>query len=228
MRALFLFLILVNLLFFAYAQVAREAGGIESQIPLLQISPEKIRLLGLAGAPDEPRAEAAAPAVPRRAIAAPAPCLEWGPFAGPEVARADAAFARLELAAARVARVVSDASGYWVYVPPPKTQAEVERKVGELKALGVSDFFVVQETGQWRNAISLGIFRTDEAASVFLGALRERGVRDAVTARRDRFLKQVAFYVREPDEATVARLAELRREFPRSELKATACPPAKG
>jgi hypothetical protein len=51
-------------------------------------------------------------------------------------------------------------------------------------------------------------------------------VRSAIAARRENFLKQVAFYVREPSEATVARMTALQREFPGSEIKAGPCPPA--
>jgi cell division septation protein DedD len=226
MRAFFLLLVLANLLFFAYVNVAPDRGAVESQIPLLQISPDKIKLLGAAGgaAPEKPPAK---PPV-TTATAAPTVCLEWGVFAGPDVARAENAIARLELPPAQFEHVVTDASGYWVYMPPLKTKAEADRKVGELKALGVTEFFIVQDATQWRYAISLGIFRTEEAAKSFLAKLRERGVRTAIAERRENFLKQVAFYVREPNEATVARLAEAQKEFPGSDLKAATCPAAQG
>jgi hypothetical protein len=158
----------------------------------------------------------------------PAACLEWGIFAGPNVARAEGALSRLELPAGQVERVLADAGGYWVHVPPLKTKAEVDRKARELRDLGVTEFFVVQDAGQWRNAISLGIFRTDEAAQTFLAKLKQQGVRSAIAARRENFLKQVAFYVREPDEATVARVTALQQEFPGSELKAGPCPAPAG
>ena len=114
----------------------------------------------------------------------------------------------------------------WVYMPPLKTKAEIDRKVGELKTFGVTEFFVVQDAGQWKNAISLGIFRTEEAAQGYLAKVKERGVRSAIAARRENFLKQVAFHVREPTPATVAKLTELQKEFPGTEMKAGTCPPA--
>lgn len=229
MRALCLLLVLANLVLFTYAQVTR-GGGVEKQIPLLQISPEKIKLLGAAGRTtvDKPRAPAkTARAAPEKtAIAAPTVCLEWGIFAGPNVARADNALAQLELPQASVMRTVTDAGGYWVYIPPLKAKADVDRKIGELKALGVTEFFVVHDATLWRNAISLGIFRSEEAAKNFLARLRVRGVRSAIVERREDFLKQIAFFVREPDQATVAKLTELQREFSGSELKAAPCPDA--
>lgn len=224
MRLLFLMLVLANVVFYSYAFVAKPPGGAASQIPLLQINPEKIRVVKAmgAGAPGRPQPADQAKAPPPR----PAVCLEWGLFAGPDVARAAAAIARLQLPQTLVQRVVADVGGYWVYIPPLKTKAEVDRKIGELKALGVADFFAVQEQTPWRNAISLGIFKSEEAAKNFLAGLRDKGVRSAIVERRENFLKQMVYFVREPGEVTVARLAELQREFPGSEIKAVACPPA--
>jgi len=59
-----------------------------------------------------------------------------------------------------------------------------------------------------------------------LAGLRERGVRSAIITRREHFLKQVVFFVRDSGGATVARLTELRRDFPASEVRTGACPPA--
>jgi len=229
-RAFFLLLVLVNLAYFAYGRVVFEGGGTESRIPQLQVAAERIKLLSATerALADKPRVQGKAhpPAPPKTATAAPAACLEWGIFAGPGVARAERALASLDLPEGQVERTVTDAGGYWVYMSPLKNKAEVDRKVRELRDLGVTEFFVVQDAGQWRNAISLGIFRTDEGAQAFLAGLKQRGVRSAIVTRRENFLRQVAFYVREPSAATVARLTALQQEFPGSEMKAGPCPPA--
>jgi hypothetical protein len=226
-RALFLLLILANLAYFAYTRVALEGAGSGNQVSQLQINPDRIKLLQVAGEalPEAPPAAAKSipPAAPKPTPTVPAACLEWGIFAGPSVARAEGALAQLALPVGQVERVVTDAGGYWAHIPPLKTKAEVDRKTRELRDLRVTEFFVVQDAGQWRNAISLGIFRTDEAAQTFLAKLKQQGVRTAIVTRRENFLKQVAFYVREPDEATVARVTELQQEFPGSEVKAGPC-----
>lgn len=226
MRALFLLLVLANLLFFAYLHVTREGAGGVDTLQQLQVAPERIKLVKAAGEAPADKSRAPGKAIPPapRVSAVPGACLEWGVFAGPAVGRAEAALAQLQLPAGQPERVVTDAGGYWVYIPPLKTKAEMDKKVSELKGLGVTEFFAVQDAGQWRNAISLGIFRSDESAQAFLAKLKERGVRSAIAARRENFLKQVAFYVREPSEATVARVTALQREFPGSEVKAGTCP----
>lgn len=225
MRLLFLMLVLANAAFYAYGLVAQQQGAADSQSALLQINPEKIQIIGASGGAVPEKTKPAAPS-PAATGPVPAACLEWGYFAGPDVVHADAAIVRLELPQALVQRVVADVGGYWVYIPPQKNKAEADRKIGELKALGVADFFAVQEQGQWRHAISLGIFKSEDAAKSFLAALREKGVRSAIVERRENFLKQIAYFVREPSPAMVARLAELQREFSGSEVKAVACPPA--
>jgi len=227
MRALFLLLVLANVLFFTYAHVVRVGTDSADQISQLQINPDQVKLLKAAdGAPQEAPPARDRPPASRTAPAVPAACLEWGNFAGPNVARAEGALAQLELPAGQVERVVTDADGYWVHIPPLKTRAEADRKARELMDLGVTDFLVVQDAGQWRNAISLGIFRTDEAAQTFLAKLKQQGVRSAIAARRENFLKQVAFHVREPDQETVARVTALQQYFPGSEVKAGPCPAA--
>jgi hypothetical protein len=229
MRAFFLLLVLANLVFYAYGQVARESGGVEKQIPSLQITPEKIKLLNAEGKvpPDKrPPTRKPKPPAPKVAVVAPVACLEWGVFAGPAVAKAEAALAQLEIPAAQIERTVTDATGYWVHLPPQKTKVEADRKARELKTLGVTEFVLLTDPGDWRYAISLGIFRTDEAARGFLAELRKQGVRSAVVARRENFLKQIVFHVREPSPQAVARLTLTQAEFPGSEIKAGPCPPA--
>lgn len=220
MRLLLIMLLVVNLGFFAFHRFLDEPVDTSAQIAALQISPEKIRTVATEVAP------AVSAPVAVAAVPPPAACVEWGAFGGPDVARADVALAALALPAEAVQRRVIDIDGYWVHMPVLKTKAEVDRKLGELKALGVTDFFVVQDAGPWRNAVSLGLFKSEDAANAELERLRQRGVRSAVVTRREKFLKQVSFFVREPSAATIARITELQRDFPAVELKAVSCPPA--
>lgn len=218
MRILFLALLLANLAFFAWQRFSGEAADPAAQIAALQISPEKIRPLAADGSRGAAVAAKPAPS--------PAACIEWGSFAGPDVARADGALAALALPADTLQRRVVEVDGWWVHMPVMKTKPEVDRKVGELKGLGVADFYVVQEPANWRNAISLGLFKSEEAANAELERLRKQGVRSAVVTRREKFLRQVSFLVREPAAATASRIAELQRDFPAAEVKAIACPAA--
>ncbi len=73
-----------------------------------------------------------------------------------------------------------------------------------------------------RNAISLGSFKTEEAATAHLADLRERGVRSARVGPREQ-RPQTLVVVADPDAQASARLAELAVRFPASELKSGEC-----
>lgn len=229
MRILLLLLLFANLGFFAYQHLLGETDEAAAQIAALQINPEKIIPVAVEAvssvAPISVPVPAAVPAAISTApVPAPVSCVEWGLFAGSEVARADAALAALALPAGAMQRRVTEADGYWVHMPPLKTKGEVDRKVGELKALGVAEFFVVTDAGPWRNAVSLGLFKNEDAARAELDRLRTLGVRSATVTRREKFLKQVTFVVSEPGAAMLARLKALQGDFPATEIKPGNCP----
>jgi hypothetical protein len=75
-------------------------------------------------------------------------------------------------------------SSYWVNIPPQGGKAGADRRAAELKQLGLDDFFIVQDAGENRFAISLGLFRAESLAQRQLETLQKKGVKGAtVTAR---------------------------------------------
>jgi hypothetical protein len=219
MRTLFLLLVLANLAFFAWDRYLRAPVDVNERIRQVEIQPEKVRVLG-------PPAEVkTVVALQKEAPAAkPAACLEWGAFIGPEIAKGDAIMAESGLPAARIQRVVNELTGYWVLLPPLATRAEANTAVARLKEQGITDVSIVQEPERRRNAVSLGIFRTEEAAQTLLTVVRKKGVADAVLEKRENFFRQVVFYLREPDAKMVARWQALRDANPGTEVKAVSCP----
>jgi hypothetical protein len=121
-------------------------------------------------------------------------------------------------------RVAVDATGYWVHIPPLKSKAEMDKKLGELTTFGIADFSPVQDPNLGRYAISLGIFSTEDAAQGRLATLKEKGVRSAVMEPRAGIVKQARFFVREPGADVVGKLAEIQQGFPGSLIKAGRCP----
>jgi hypothetical protein len=216
MRLLFLILLLLNAMAFGYIRFAEGRAGTDNQVLLLQIAPEKMRLVKPTPAPSPP------PAAPAKdaSLAQPAlVCLEWGGFPPEESMRAGSALEKVGLRDRITQRETGDR--YWVYIPPLKNQPEVDKKAGELKARGIGDFTIVQDNDQWRYAIALGEFKTDEAANNFLAQLRQKGVRSAVIGPRG--AKTVTFVIRDPGDVLAARIAELKADFPGAQLKVAAC-----
>jgi len=150
-------------------------------------------------------------------------CLEWGEFSGRGLSDAQAGLATLKLGEKLSQRVVEHVGGFWVFIPPLKTSADVQRKVAQLKKLGIEDYFVVQEEGAWLNTISLGVFRAEDAAQRFHESLREKGVRSAKVGERLSKLKFTVFVLKDADIAIADKVRALQKRFPDSELKSVDC-----
>jgi hypothetical protein len=150
-------------------------------------------------------------------------CLEWGEFSGAELKLATTALSALGLGNKLNKRQVEHTIGYWVFIPPLKNKAAINKKIAQLKDDGVSEYFIVQETGAWQNAISLGVFKTQEAAQNFLNILRAKKIRSAKVGKRNSKLKVSIFMLNELDAATEIKLTAMQKDFAGSELKKVSC-----
>jgi hypothetical protein len=210
MRVLFVLLLLANVALAGYAWYVSLQVNPDAALLGQQMNADKIRIIA-----------------PRPMVTPPSPkpaCLEWGTFGAGELKSAQSALETLQLGERLTSRDVQVVAGFWVYIPPLKNRVEVERKIAELERLGVKDYYAVEGQGPMKNGISLGIFRTEEAAKGYLERLQQQGVRSARAGNREHRVIQTVFVVRAPDVALTAALAELRLQFPGSELKAVDCP----
>ncbi len=232
MRTAFLILLLANLGFFAWWRYGSPPDAAADPAPLArQIDPEKLKIVAPKDLPP--------PAPPKPAAAAriepvqpppPPPvalkCMEWGSFTIADAPRAEKALESLALGARLAQRRTEETAGWWVFIPPqpkvPNVRQAALRKAAELRALGVEDYFIVQEEGQYRWALSLGVFRTEDAARARLAALRTQGVRSAVVGARETVVPKVWLQVRGVDPALEAKLKELTVQVESTELRT--CP----
>lgn len=229
MRTLFLLLVAINLALYAWPRYYATPDSAADPEPLRrEINPASIRLLTgpeLAGLPvlkPKPVNEAArsAPAeAPLPGPAAAGSCLEWGGFALAEAPRAEKALEPLALGARLSQRRSEETAGWWVFIPPQGSRAGALKKTAELKSLGIEDYFILQDEGKMRWAVSLGVFSSEDAAGSRLEALRAKGVRSAQTGARESQVAKVWFQVRNPDAALQARLKELSRASPGTEVR---------
>ncbi|MEO8627579.1 MAG: hypothetical protein ABI612_05690 [Betaproteobacteria bacterium] len=208
MKALFYGLLAINLVVAGYAWFKTAPTNPDAGLLGKQSNADKIHMIS---------------ARPMVAPQAKVPCLEWGPFSAAELKAAQAAIETMQLGERVTTREVSVVAPFWVYIPPMNTKLEVDRKVIELERLGIRDYYAVEGQSTIKNAISLGIFKTQAAADSYLEMLKARGVRSARTGSRDHHVQQTLIVVREPDVGLTAKLAELRVQFPGSELKASRC-----
>jgi len=207
-----LLLLLANLTLLAYTRLDSLGGGERIRL-MQQVQPDKITLLS-------PQQVAALG--PAKAAALADVCVEWGPLSDPDRTRALALLEPLDLTGLVSQKKVDVVANYWVFIPPAANRAEAERRVQELKALGVKDLQLI-DSGKERFAISLGAFQTEAGARARLGALSTRGVTGAEVGARAQAVVQTALVVRDPPARAVARLKELQAGFPDSDVRTGSC-----
>lgn len=247
MKVLVFLLVLGNLLFYAFTAgyFGRpdnpDAGRVDQQI-----TPERLRVVSRGEAPSPAARSEPAPenvAAKPEATAAPAPeepaakaepvkeavvektdttptCLAWRQLT---IAEADkiAALMGKRFADYKLSRkvVAGESSGWWVYIPALPGKAEADKKASELRDLGISDFFIVQE-GASRHAISLGIFSSEKGGNDRLAELKAKGVRSAVIGPRPSKDTFVSLQVKGPVDKKAAVIAAVADAIQKNEALA--------
>jgi hypothetical protein len=196
MKILFFLLLVFNIALAAYIQLKSDSTT-AMQLPS-ELHPEKIK-----------------------PVSAFTTCLEWGTFLEPDLPRAEAALARQQLSDKVHPETAGKIPVFWVHIPPLRSKAHAERKIGELERLGVTTHTHVQDDSKWNNAISMGFFQNIEDAQAFLAELRSKGVRSAIIGARN--LERMKFVITEPPQGVVDKMVELKQEFPHTELETLKC-----
>ncbi len=211
-----------------------EPAGHEPARMKNQLHPDRIRLLPATASAPAPASDATAAAVPPAApvapvvpatgaaaatAAAPVACIELTSFTAAEAGRFEARMAELGLADRVSRREVPTPSSYMVMIQPQGNREAADAKTEELRRLGITDSFIIQDNSPRRWGIALGTFRSEEAAQSHLTAMSRRGVR---TARVEQFgtgPARIAIQLRGLDAAAEAQVSRARAEFPRQEAQ---------
>jgi len=207
MRIAFFVLLFANAAFFAYRFYVTQYANPASDPLGQQIQPERVRIV-------QPE-ELAKIAASRRGVA----CIELGPIAAAEAGRAEEAASALASGLKISQRRVDDATRWWVYIPPLPTRAAANQRVAELKKLGVADSQLISDDSVWRNAISLGVFSSEDAASRRLDELTRRGVRGVQSAPREGRGARVYLQLRDAPERVRLKFVDLKDGFPDADVR---------
>ena len=189
MRAFVFLLILANLLFFAWGQGYFGSGEPDALRLQQQLLADQVKIVARDELPPEMKKAEKTVKVPEKKAQDVCVVLKDLPVA--DMASLESmlsekfpAFKSERVMNAASATIATSAS-YWVYIPPLSSKQEAEKKAAELKKLHVPEFFIVQEAGPMRNAISLGIFSSKAAATERLEQLRAKTVKSAKVGERD-------------------------------------------
>jgi len=220
LKFLFALLLLANAALFAYHQGYIAPPHAEVHEPARvnrQLNADRLRVLP---------ASAADAAVPmKKTSAAAATCSEFGSFDAAEAKRFEESLGPLSLGERLSRHELDEPSRYIVFIPPQGRKEGADRKAGELKKMGVKDFYVVQE-GELKWGISLGIFRSEEAARGHLVALNQKGVRSARIGPYAAAPNKVVFRLRNLDGKARAGVDKIMADFPQQQEKACEAGPS--
>lgn len=104
-------------------------------------------------------------------------CVEFGPISKAKIAELRKIIGQLPKdSTIRTYARASNAGPFWVYLPAVKTLAEQQQQIAMLKQKGIKDYFIVQNDGNGRGAVSLGVFKSQELAKNLQKQLADQGI----------------------------------------------------
>jgi hypothetical protein len=109
-------------------------------------------------------------------------CLEVGKFTQPESMSLEAVLKNLNLGERQTVIEISETTKNMVYIPAIGSKDAVEKKSGQLRKLGIIDFHQIEDKSLPAWSISLGVFKTPEAAKAHLANMIKKGIKDAKIA----------------------------------------------
>ncbi|MEO6918226.1 MAG: SPOR domain-containing protein [Collimonas sp.] len=232
LKLIFWLLLLANAALFAMEKGylgALYSDGREPTRISKQLQADKIKLAASEAGSASTTAPAAAEAsaataasTPSTADLAPVACTEIGNFSASEARRFSSQLAERTPALKFVRREIQEVASHMVYLPSLGSKDAADKKADEVRRLGINDFFVIQDSSPLRYGISLGIFKTDEAAQKQVANLAKRGLSGAKVGTRSISSSKVAFQLRDMGGDAKLAFDKIKTDFPTQEVRS--CP----
>ncbi len=145
-------------------------------------------------------------------------CLQWGDFLTTDVNQVEAKLKPLPFGNRQSRQNVQDVATHMVFIPPLGGKDAADKKALELTHLGVHDFFIIQDQTNLRWGISLGVFKTEDAAKQLLATLATKGVHSAKIGVRTVGTNKVMYLFKNVTGAEKIELDKLKAGYPAQEL----------
>lgn len=232
LKFIFFSLLLVNAGLFAWHQgylndlIAneREPARLSNQLNAAQIklvssaSAQAMLSATLQENGENPMPSATASAVPEKKPEA-LLCTEIGNFLLADAKRFETQLSVLSLGDRQSRINVQEVASHMVYIPSQGSKEGADKKAGELKQLGITNFYIMQDNTALKWGISLGIFKTEAAAQNHLTTLAAKGVRTAKIGARTQTTNKVAFQLRNIDLDVKGKLDKIKAGFPNQDFR---------
>lgn len=238
LKFFFWILLALNAVLFAYGRgYLGKTNGEEHEPARIkdQLEPQRVKLLSAdeaqaasapavasdsasAAASAPPAATAPAPALAAAAVA----CTEVGPLSASDAHRFETRVARLDLGAKQSQQTVpfQEVTSRLVYIPGQGSKEAADKKATELRALGITNFFIINTDSPYKWGISLGLFKSETSAQAMLASLSKQGVHSARIAPRGPMGSRTVYQFRGIDAATRAKIVEIADRYDSADVKA--------
>jgi len=229
LKFFFWILLLANGALLAYRQ-----GHLDSLMPSgreparmgNQFNTDKIKQISTSAAPAVPAPAASAASAPpaeKAALPEMVACTEIGNFNPEDAKEFEAKLGALVLGYHVSRRGVQETTSYIVHIPSQGDKEGADKKASELRRLGITDYYVMHENNSsMRWGISLGVFRSEEAARTHLTDLTQKGVRTARISPRIATTNLAVFQLRGITAGQKSEVEKIKADFPKQEIRACA------
>ena len=146
-------------------------------------------------------------------------CLEVGNFSQAELSNFEDKLKSLSLGDRQTKNTIAEVATNMVYIPSLGNKDNAEKKAAELRRIGINDFFIVQDQTDLRWGISLGVFKTEEAAKTHLANLNSKGVRTARIGPRTVSAKKFVYQLLTLTPEEKNRLEVIKEGFAAQEIR---------
>ncbi|WMW81378.1 SPOR domain-containing protein [Undibacterium cyanobacteriorum] len=167
---------------------------------------DKLKLLSASAAQDlvEASAKKAEP---------PIACIEIGNFTLADAKNFEERLKHLSLGDRVGRQELSESASNMVYLPSQGNKDAADKKAIAIKKMGVSDAYVIQDGSALKWGVSLGVFKTMEAAKTHVANLAKKGIKDAKIAPRQVSATKMLYQMYEisPDEKKS--IDQIREQF---------------
>ena len=148
-------------------------------------------------------------------------CLQIGNFLQADASKIEDKLKTLALGdrQSRINVVDADTVSYMVFIPSQGSKDGADKKAGELRRLGITDFFIVVDQSNLRFGISLGVFKTEDAAKAHLNKLSNKGVHSARIGARTLTTNKFAYQLRALSAEEKARFDIIKLDFSEQDVR---------
>lgn len=184
LKILFWILLAANIVLFAFQRTyfnAPPTGKREPERMAYQYQEDRISLLS----PDEINREIAKSKEAEQDITTAGICMTTAPFGKTEAAGFEKQLPSLSIPAGDISRMpVREGQAYMVFIAPAASQKAAEEKIAELEHKGIRSHYIIRDAGELKWAVSLGVFKTKEAAEKHAADMAKAGLADIHIAPR--------------------------------------------